>query len=47
METKYRWHKKEDSWAIVIGLGFIAVLSLLFYGGLGDITSWIRFKVTP
>jgi len=43
--TSVRWHKKEDSWAIILGLGLIVVATLLFFANGAAILKLFSFKV--
>lgn len=40
-----KWYKKEDSWSILIGLGFIILFSLFYLIGFKSVLSLFSFSI--
>ena len=46
MQKTYFWHKKEDSWAILIGLGIVAAATILFLADAANVLHLFNMKVS-
>ena len=46
MQKTYFWHKKEDSWAILIGLGIVAAATILFLADAENVLHLFNMKVS-
>ena len=46
MQKTYFWHKKEDSWAILIGLGIVAAATILFLANAANVLHLFNMKVS-
>ena len=46
MQKTYFWHKKEDSWAILLGLGIVAAATILFFADAANVLHLFNMKVS-